>query len=303
MVLRQPRGYARNIPSYREICEGQRPTFQDTPLEAYTGLPLVRMDEVHHDPIVIDPGTLVGVATGALSGTVGAFVGKVFPCTMTTGQTSAPTGLWIQGSTESNTTFGLPTSTLAQIACGIVKPIGVVFQPIYSFILQSAFTNYKRTANVAVLTDYVISVPAVNDEEVAIEPGDLVMVGTGIYYGIGVDGTNSYSSTKLAGRYARYSSTAYLAAERIVGKCYRKLLLGSATSGTTTGTTLEAAISAGTFTISTAAQNEFANLAKLQTVPGLGLSGSGTSGIPAYLLTARCDASKNFYALTMLIRI
>lgn len=296
MVLRQPRGYARNIPSYREISEGIRPTFQDTPLEAYTGLPIVRSDEVHHDPIVIDPGTLVGVSTGYLAATVG----KVFPCTMGTGVT--PSGLWIQGSSDSNTTFGLPSTTSVNISCGIVKPLGVVFQPIYSFILQSAFTNYKRTANVGVLTDYVISVPAVNDEEVLIEAGDLVIVGTGVHYGLGVDGTASYSTTKLAGRYARYSSSLNLAAERIVGKCYRKLLLGSA-SAASTGDTLASAISAGTFTISTAATTEFANLAKLQTVPGLGLSGSGTSGIPAYLLTARCDASKNFYALTMLIRI
>lgn len=296
MVLRQPRGYARNIPSYREICEGVRPTFQDTPLEAYTGLPLVRTDEVHHDPIVIDPGTLVGVSTGYLS----AGVGKVFPCTMATGTALTPTGLVVVGSTESNTNWGLPNSTTLYLNCGIVKPLGVVYQPIYSFILQSAYTNYKRNVNVGVLTDYVISVPAVNDEEVLIEAGDLVMVGTGASYGAGVSST--YSTNKLAGRYARYSSSAYLAAERIVGKCYRKLLLGSA-SAATTGDTLESAITAGTFTISTAATAEFANLAKVQTVPGLGLSGSGTSGIPAYLLTARCDASKNFYALTMLIRI
>lgn len=295
MVLRQPRGYARNIPSYREICEGIRPTFQDTPLEAYTGLPLVRTDEVHHDPIVIDPGTLVGVCTGFAS----AMQGKVFPCVFGTGHT-IPTGLVIAGTTESNTNWGLPTSTTAYINCGFIKPLGVVYQPIYSFILQSNYTNYKRNVNLGVLTDYVISVPAVNDEEVLIEAGDLVMVGSGHSYGIGV--TSTYNTNKLAGRYARYSSSALYAAERVVGKCYRKLLLGTA-SAASTGDTLESAITAGTFTISTAATTEFANLAKVQTVPGLGLSGSGTSGIPAYLLTARCDASKNFYALTLLIRI
>lgn len=295
MALRIPRGFARNIPSYREVCEGIRPTFQDTPLEAYTGLPHVRMDEVHHDPIVIDPGTLVGIVTGSLTG-----AGKVVPCTMVTGAVT-PSGLWVLGSTEAASNFGLPGGTEYQVPCGIVKPIGVVFQPIYSFILQTAFTNYKRTANVGILTNYVINIPAVNAEEVLIESGDIVMVGTGMKYGAGQSGTFATGS-HLAGRYAKYSSSAYLAAERIVGRCYRRLLLGTA-SAATTGDTLDAAITAGQFTISAAAQTEFANLAKLQTVPGLGLSGSGTSGIPAYLLTARCDASKNFYALTMLIRI
>ena len=73
MALRIPRGYDTNRPPYSEICEGQRPTVQNVPLEAWTGLPPVRIDEHHHDPIVLDAGTLVGVATGA-----GA-AGKLFP--------------------------------------------------------------------------------------------------------------------------------------------------------------------------------------------------------------------------------
>lgn len=299
MAIRIPRGYARNIPYFREVCEGVRPSVQDLPLTAYTGLPHVRVDELHWDPIVLDPGTLVGLATGTLG------LGTLYPCTFVTGAggAGAPSGLIFQGSTEGNTAWGLPPATAGQHACGFIKPIGVIYQPIYSFILQAKYSNYQRTAAVGVLTDYVISVPAINYEECAIMSGDLVMVGSGCQYGIGASVVLSATSAAdyLAGRYARYSSTAHLAAERVVGRCLKKLALGT-TSGTA-GETLDTALSAGTFTISTAAQAEFANLAKVQTVPGLGLSGSGTSGIPAYLLGARCDSTKTFYALTMLIRL
>lgn len=297
MTFRQPRGYVRNIPAFREICEGVRPSVSDVPLTAYTGLPHVRVDEIHHDPIVLDPGTLVGTATG----TYGA--GTLFPCTFITGGAGIPSGILAAGSTEGSNTWGLPDSTEVALACGIIKPLGVIFQPIYSFLLQTRYTNYKRVDNVGILTDYVISIPAINYEEAAIFAGDLVMAGSGCKYGIGADTVTSATTAAayLAGRYARYNSSAYLAAERVVGRCLRKLLLGATTG--TAGETLETAISNGTFTISSAAQTEFAQLAKVQTVPGLGLSGSGTSGIPAYLLKARCDAAKNFYALTLLIRL
>jgi len=297
MALRIPRGYARNIPYFREVCEGVRPSVQDLPLTAYTGLPHVRVDELHHDPIVLDPGTLVGLATGSVG------QGTVFPCTFVTGTVTTPSGILAIGSTEGNSAWGLPDSTTIQIACGYIKPIGVIYQPIYSFLLQTRYSNYQRTAAVGILTDYVISVPAINYEEVVINAGDLVMVGSGCYYGVGANTITSATTAGayLAGRYAKYSSTAYLAAERVVGRCLKKLALGTSTG--TAGETLDAALSAGTFTISTAAQAEFANLAKVQTVPGLGLSGSGTSGIPAYLLGARSDSSGTFYALTILIRL
>lgn len=294
MVLRQPRGFSRNIPYYREISEGTRPATSDVPVVAYTGLPHVRVDDVHHDPIVLDPGTLVGLSTGYIQ------AGVLFPCTMQTGTALTPTGLQIIGSTEGSTYWGLPDSTTAQLSCGTIKPIGAVFQPIYSFILNTRYTNYKRNDNVGVLTRYLISIPATNSEEVLINSGDVVMVGTGTAYGIGVTSANAYNTTKLAGRYAVYDSTAYKAIDRIVGRCFRKLTLGT---GGTSNETLESAISAGRFVISSAAQSEFSNLAKVQTVPGLGLSGSGTSGIPAYLLGAKCDGSGTFYALTILLNV
>lgn len=298
MAIRTPRGFARNIPYYREICEGVRPHVSDLPLTAWTGLPHVRIDEYHHDPIVLDPGTIVGVGTGA----AGLGGGYLLPVTLETGGAGVAnaTGLTIVGDATAASTWGLPGATATRINCGYVKPIGVIYQPVYSFILQSKYTNYKRNDNVGILTDYVISVPAVNSEEVAIHPGDVVMAGSGNWHGAGV--TSTFSTNLLAGRYARYNSAALFANERIVGRCLKKLELGTL-SGASGGELLADNITSSSFTISTAAAAEFADLAKVQTVPGLGLSGSGTSGIPAYLLGARCGSDGKFYALTLLIRL
>lgn len=296
MAMRVPRGFARNIPYFREICEGVRPAVQDLPLKPFTGLPAVRIDEYNHDPIVLDPGTIVGLATGGAS--LGA--GKLFPSTFVTGGGGVPSGLQVVGDTSQNDTWGLPSSTQANIACGTIKPIGIIYQPVYSTYLETLYTNYKRTDSVGVLCDYVISVPAINTEEVSIETGDVVMVGTGSFHGNGV--TSTFSTKLLAGRYSKFNSSIFSAQDRVVGRCLKKLLLGTKTSAAA-GDLLSDAISAGTFTISTAATDEFASLAMVQTVPGLGNSGSGTSGIPSYLLGARCNSAGEFYALTLLIRL
>ena len=289
MAIRQPRGFERNRPYYQEICEGVRPTSQALPRTAYTGLPHVRVDEYHHDPIVLDPGTIVGMITG------GNAVGQNTLCPAVMGSGALDTHT-ISGIGAANS-WGLPTST-ANIAVGTVKPIGVIYQPIYSFLLASAYTNYKRVQSVGVVTDYVIMVPATNAEEVLIEAGDVVMVGTGKHYGIGL--TTPHTTQKAAGRYARLSTSLDNWAERTVGRCLRKIKLGSIT-GASEGDLLADNISS--FVIDATASKEFGDLDMVQTVPGLGLSGSETKGLPAWLLGARADGDGNVWGLVMLIRL
>ncbi len=288
MAMRIPRGYARNRPSFLEICEGQRPNSQATPRVAYTGLPMVREDKVHDAPIVIDSGTIVGIATGTLG------LGTMFPALMGTGTVD---GRGLTGTGAVND-WGLPGATAFSIAVGRVKPLGVCFAPVYSFILQSLYTNFKMQHSTPFLTDYVISVPATNAEEVAIFAGDVVMLGTGRHYGSGV--TSTYTTNKLAGRYARLDTTVTDYQERIVGRCLRKLKLGNI-SGASGGEVLSDYLAS--FTIDAGAITEFSDLEKVQTVPGLGLTGSGTGGIPAYLLTATADGNGDVWALTILIRL
>ncbi|RMG31945.1 MAG: hypothetical protein D6732_14105, partial [Methanobacteriota archaeon] len=67
------------------------------------------------------------------------------------------------------------------------------------------------------------------------------------------------------------------------------------------GDTLKSKIS--DVTLTDAGKALFADLAKVSTVPGLGLAGDATKGIPGWLMEARADANKKFYVLTLLIRL
>lgn len=323
MALRIPRGYAVNRPYFREVCEGTRPNSQAAPRLPWTGLAHIRVDEVHHDPIVIDAGTLIGVIYGTSTGDanyVGATTGFFVPAFVgggnitgsgiageATGAAAAYGGnstlfsstyFHQVGSTEGATTWGLwNTSGSAKI--GPVLPVGVVTQPVYSSYLPTAFTNYKRQHSVGFVTEYVIQVPATNEEEVLIKGGDRVMLGSGVHHGIGCN--DVYKGNKQAGRYARYAPLAVRADERKVGVCLKRTKLGTASAGFTEGQLLATNLS--TFTADADLAAEFAGLERVQTVPGLSLSGSETKGVPAFLLGARADAAGVYWALTILIRI
>lgn len=316
MALRIPRGYAVNRPYFREVSEGVRPNSQAAPRLPHTGLAHVRVDEVHHDPIVIDAGTIIGIVTGLTGaagasgqfgvfspGTSGSFVPAMLRTTaapVTNSATSIDSQMLVNlGSTEATTTWGMAGATGALLV-GEVKPIGVVSQPVYSSYLTTAFTNYKRQHSLGFVTQYVIQVPATNIEEVDVNAGDLVMLGSGFHHGIGT--TDAYNAQRQAGRYAKYDSSVYKATERIVGRCLKKTFLGTGGSSTATGDLLLNKLS--DFTASTDLAAEFAGLERVQTVPGLaGLSGSETKGVPSFLLGARADANKRYWALTILVKM
>ena len=308
MAYRIPRGYNTFRPPYLEICEGARPNVSALPLEAWTGLAPTRVDDVNHDPIVLEPGTIVGIATGAT-----AFSGKLLPAMWATGGATTVAGhpqMIFNYHHSDGATWGLPAVTTSGTV-GVVKPIGVVFQPIYSFNLQAAFTNYKKNVNVGIVTDYVVQVPCVTANEHAIENGDLVMVAHNAYeHGVfaNIGASSGFTNSRLAGRYQKYDPTltasGYLSnsQEMIVGRCLKKVVFATA-SGSSSGDLLQDRIAAGaTITLSTEAALEFADLSKVQTVPGLVLSGSGTAGIPGHLLGARAN-STGFAYLTLLIRL
>lgn len=300
MTIRIPRGYDVNRPYYNELCEGVRPVAGAIAKEAWTGLAHTRVDELHHDPIVLEPGTLVGMVTGGNA----VAAGKLVPAVLGTGYADA--GNLIQ--VGASNVWGLPTASGSH-AVGRVKPLGVVYQPIYSFMLQALYTNYTRNTAVGVVTDYVIQIPAVNSDEWLIEPGDAVMLGSGKRHGIGFMSPNpTYISHEaglhLAGRYApvkTYASTYNDIHDRVVGRCLRKVKLGVGGDNTVQGDTLVDKLS--DFALDSAAQQEFSFLEKIQTVPGFKLTGSGTKGVPAYYLGAKADSNKEYWGLTLLIRL
>jgi hypothetical protein len=268
-----------------ELSEGIRPNVQALPLEAWTGLPPVRVDEQHHDPIVIDAGTVVGICTGTWDG-------KLFPAVWNTGGTTQMTMQFL--STDGDWGLDITDQTPDP---GIVKPIGVVYQPIYSFNLEQYFTNYKRVDNVGVVTQYVVQVPAMTDDEHAIRAGDLVMVAHN-QREYGRPGELSSIDT-LAGRYQKYDANLAGVQEFIVGRCLKSFAY--ATGGT--ATTKYQDDTASGLTTSAAALAEFPGLDKVETVPGMKLSGSGTGGVPGHLLGGYSDGSGNYRAITILVRL
>lgn len=285
---RIPRGYSVNVPQYRELMEGVRPESNATPMEAWTGLPPVQVEEVHHDPIVIMPGTFVGIATG------GTASGKIFPAHgLLTGSNMA------LRFSSTDDTWGLRTSDLSGtvnalgITNGPVLPIGVVYNPVYSFNLQNAFINYKRNENLGVLTDYLIQIPAVTANEKAILPGKMVQVDTSANeYGRRASITDL---NKTMGRLMLWDGSlgglAY-----VVGRCIGRVAFASGTATTRLGADTA-------FALTSAGRDEFKGLDKVQTVPGLGLAGSGTKGVPAWLQDATSDSSGLYYALNILVRL
>jgi hypothetical protein len=307
MSMRIPRGYGVHRTYYQEICEGVRPNAQALPLTAWTGLPCIEVDEYHNDPIVIPAGTIVGLSNSS------SFRNIAFPAT------SSTVGITYTAYTSQDERWGLPASTIATHQAGnTLKPIGVCYKPVYSHMLQTQFTNYKRSFDVGVVTDYVIQVPCVWSGEYAIEPGDLVTVTSGVSYGPSLN-----FHTCPAGRYAKFDATSashthavvgiagltgtasaatveFAQSEFIIGRCLNVIEFG--TTSSTAGTTLSASLAAGTFTLSTAGANEWKGLDKVQTVPGLGLSGSGTKGVPGWLLGARSNVT-TYRAMTILVRL
>ncbi len=284
--FRIPRGYSVNVPQYRELMEGVRPESSATPMEAWTGLPPVQIEELHHDPVVVMPGTFVGIATG------GTAAGKLFPAHGITGNI---TGRF--SSTDS--TWGLLTSdatwAAGTITAGPVLPLGVVYNPVYSFNLQEAFVNYKRNESVGVLTDYLIQIPAITSAERDIRVGEMVMINnTANEYG---RAASLASIDNLMGRLKAWDNSA-ATLKFVVGRCLGKVEFADGTGST--GTKLNAD---STWSLTTAGKAEFKGLDKVQTVPGLGLAGSGTKGVPAWLQEATADSNGKYYALNILVRL
>lgn len=303
MAFRTPRGYAVNRPPYQELSEGVRPEHRAVPAEAWTGLPPVRVDEVHHDPIVIDAGTIVGIASG------GSASGKIFPAHAATGT------IHLAFTSDDHTNWSLTdqgAQTAEILTDGPVAPLGVCYQPIYSFMLQEVWTNYKRNDNVGFVTDYLIQVPAITTREHAIQYGDLVAVtsagGDGsVPFAVGSDAVDAEYGrvgeltqvNELIGRFERYYPESDNGARMrfVIGRCVGVVQFATGTAST------KLADDYSNISLTTQGTAEFKGLDKVQTVPGLSVAGSGTSGTPGWLRDARSDAAGNYVMLNILVRL
>ena len=197
-----------------------------------------------------------------------------------------------------------------------VKPLGIAYQDIYASWLGDNYTNYDRQPNIGFLTsNKVIQIPAVTVNEQNIEPGDLVIVDgfdnvAGNTWAPQSLVANTTAVTSSPGRLRKWSDVANSSGitaanisrlhEFVVGRCLRKTLIAF-TQGISHGTKLGYAISANQLTSLSQVGSESRNAGRVQTVPGLGLAGSGTLGVGGHLLTARADHQGAFWALEILV--
>lgn len=312
MAIRVARGYEKIHHPYQELYEGVRPSIQG--LRAAKFLPIAMLDKLHDDdPIVLLPGTIVGrMNSASIDGT--SVLGNEEE--VARALVPASTCLYKIVYTEKDDTnnFGIydidggTTSTEVSAAGGTstamvknIKPLGIVTAPVYSEVLKSKYTNYKRDLMPSVLMgNYTVVIPAITNDEKSIEPGDLVRVaGSATITDTGSThvATNKAfnTGTDVPGRLATYDASADSAvSDYVVGRCIDKYVVarGTTSAGNRLGTDATALTNLNT-------NNQYNTLKKVQTVPGLGLSGSGTQGVPAMFEHAVSDSSGDYFALVI----
>lgn len=201
-----------------------------------------------------------------------------------------------------------------QVTGGGVKPLGVLYKDVKASWLKDQYTNYDPELPIGLLCkNQVIQVPCVTQQEMDIEPGDTVVMAGWDQASLTWDPTATPAAANAVGRLRRLQDFTVTGQgtelavsglrsimEHRVGKCLRKILIANAI-GASQGTKLATAISAGTISAAAQVNHEFRSAGRVQTVPGLGLQGSGTLGLPGHLLNARAGALGSFWALEIMV--
>jgi hypothetical protein len=168
---------------------------------------------------------------------------------------------------------------------GAVKPVGVAFQDYYGSYYSLRWKNYERQHMVGFLCyGQVIMVTVMTSEEANIQTNDIVSV---VRTTDAIPTWAPTAATNKVGHLMPWDTNCTI--EYKVGRCLEKVLIAD---GGGTNERLSTAVTAETATN----VHNFGDLLKVQTVPGLGLQGSGTLGIPGFLLNAVAQ-SGNWYGL------
>lgn len=255
MAIRKARGTEVVKAPFQELYEGSRPSIHG--LKPASFLPIVREDTRHEDdPVVLDPGTLVGLLGGALVPASSSSFNLAYA------DVDVEWSVKLQDGTTAATSGG--TEALASI-----KPIGIVTAPVYSALLAESYTNYKRDLIPSILSgNYSILVPCTNADEHLIEAGDKVVAKDGRFASLAQEISSLATSTDLTA-----AELNLLAGDFVAGRCINKITVATS-SETAAGITAEVAAGLAV------SESRFSTLSKVQTVPGLGLTGSETQGLP-----------------------
>ena len=309
---------------YHELLEGTRPSLPG--MQPGVFLPVAVVDKAHDDdPVVILPGTFVGRAPTVISGVPATFIANrplipACPTAYTVEYTAFDTTAAEFGGTvdldgadlDAIATAGTSTQTLP-----ITKPIGLVPQPVYSDVLSTRFNNYSRNMETTqiLVQNQAVLIPAVTAREIAIDIGDKVCLdftASPNYDPTNADGfipgrimdVEAATVIAVAGT-SEAQIEAGIAAinEFTVGRCIDKFAIATQSS-TSAGQTYRAALAAGNVDTSTVSTLwDFHAMRLVQTVPGLGLPGSGTEGVPGSLTFSSADANGVFWGLVIVVQV
>jgi len=269
MTNRIPRGYERNsnlTRHYLEISKGERPALELKPAQY---LPVRVQDQYLNDWVVVSAGTIVAVdPSGDLVWANGGIATTIT-------YTANDIGLTVNVNTNGHDSY---VTSAGASASGLLpnKPIGVAPYDYYQNLNQgydtlnpgglTKYTNYQIQDKVAIVCDYLVELPVRTDTSAP-----------GANDSSGVINAGDLVQPNTNGAFVRWEESAAAGArsgnpiEQIVGRCIQRSLVTVAD-----------------------------NLDKVQTVPGLGLSGSATSGYPQHLYDY--DNSDN-YASKVLIQL
>lgn len=272
-------------------------------------LPRISEDQVRQLPLVMYPGTLVGVLNtrdhtdltaftaekpGILVPAHASAAGYEVVYTALDADHSRYGSVYDVDGTGASFVSGAGTST-ATVAQTI--PLGVVQEPVWCEATQLQFRNMRHQHKINVLSrGRQLRIPCMTAEEKLIFPGDLVQVSD-----TAGDHNPTSPITSYPGRWKKFDPTGTDVSMLpfVVGRCVdrRKIASGSAT------TMLSADLAAGTTLTSVNADQDYDTLARVQTVPGLGLQGSGTQGLLASQTFAVSDGSGDYWEIDVAIGV
>lgn len=304
MAARIPKGYGRYQSPYNETFEGKRPSLSRMGnLLPAPWLPVAVIDDKHDDPVTIEAGTWVGRINATDHATPYAKMVAarrspyLVPACASTGEYTVTYSQYdidyltpdLDGPTSVVAATGASTTTIPA-----VKPLGIAYQNMYASHLPYTYSNYNRQHMVGFLSwGYAVWLPIRSTREAGIQPGDLLVIDE---HSHAASTWTPMSTSNVVGRIRPWAASDD--PEMIVGRCLEKVQIASQTA-TSANQTLAAAIAASNVTTTTV--HNFGDLSKVQTPRGLGLQGSGTLGVPGWLLGATA-ISDTWYGMIVSVR-
>ena len=277
-------------------------------------LPVIAKDFNKQVPYVMFPGTVVGTLNSRDNGALFTKFGEQTPNVLVPAYMGASYKVVYTASDLSSDDYGgtydidgvdnatiRPAVGTSTAVIAKVRPLGITQEPLISRAYFRKFRNLEQQTKINLLVaGKVFRFGAVTDEEIAIFPGDRVCVsdGAGDW-----DPVNN-PATSYPGRWKKVNEAGAYAQEGfVIGRCIERFpIISQLTPVANTMLINDILSTTQKLDPKTLWQDQdFQIMKRIQTVPGLGLQGSGTGGIPSDLSFARADANGVYWGLDIQI--